>query len=74
MAEKRLGPLTVITHTCGGCLYHESEYYCVEDGNDVDSGFNHRCSHFGGRRIGYDDKTPDWCPYLATPTPGDRKP
>lgn len=29
---------------CDGCCYSESTYYCIEDGNDVDSGFTYKCT------------------------------
>lgn len=66
--EKRVGPLSTVTLTCTGCIHHSTEYYCVEDGNDVDSGFHHFCGYFGERRhLGNyaSDRTPAWCPFVA---------
>jgi hypothetical protein len=40
------GPKVTLTVYCTGCDYHASEYYCIEDGNDIDSGFNHYCKHW----------------------------
>jgi hypothetical protein len=37
------GPKVQIIVTCSGCEYHSNEYYCVEDGNDCDSGFYNYC-------------------------------
>jgi hypothetical protein len=60
------GPtVTVIRYAeCRGCVHLHSEYYCVEDGNDVDSGYTHSCAHptNPGRSIGYMTRTPAWCP------------
>jgi hypothetical protein len=69
--EKRAGPLVVISRNCTGCTHLESEYFCVEDGNDVDSGHSHYCGHFRPRQYinSYSDRTPDWCPFLASPDP-----
>ena len=41
--EKATGPSRDldgdIEEATGGCAHRETEYYCIEDGNDVDSGF-----------------------------------
>jgi hypothetical protein len=43
---------TDLHEALGGCAHRETEYYCIEDGNDVDSGFT--CKRCGvdmyGRR------------------------
>lgn len=45
-----------IAEACGICLHEETEYYCVEDGNSVDSGFTcKRC-----KRDTYGLKRPDY--------------
>lgn len=64
MSEQRGPTVKVIVDShCDKCIHASSEYYCVEDGNDCDSGFSHWCGFFGKRRyVGDDDKTPDWCP------------
>jgi hypothetical protein len=74
-AAKRNGPRLHVVATCQGCVYEHSEYYCIEDGNDVDSGHNVYCMNErapgqrasgGFARVG--DTlwtTPTWCPLLA---------
>ncbi|HSN19771.1 MAG TPA: hypothetical protein VLS49_03790 [Usitatibacter sp.] len=74
---KRNGPRLTLAASCHGCVYEHSEYYCIEDGNDIDSGHDVYCSNEravssapalgtnGLRRVG--DSTwqaPDWCPLL----------
>jgi len=34
-----------ILEATGGCAHRETEYYCIEDGNDVDSGFTCKRCH-----------------------------
>jgi hypothetical protein len=41
----RDGPRVLLGLVCVGCRFDTSEYYCIEDGNDIDSGFNHYCTH-----------------------------
>jgi hypothetical protein len=68
---KRNGPTVrlVIKTSCEGCRYLRSDYYCIEDGNDVDSGFTHSCllPVLPGappyRPV--DGKPPEDCPFLA---------
>ena len=64
----KLGPtLRVAEMTCRGCEKLRSEYYCVEDGNDCDSGYDHHCDAAGGQAIpGSSAKTPDWCPHRSS--------
>ena len=54
--------------SCSSCQYHESKYWCVENGNDFNSGFNHFChfgkSFLGPKLIGDTAQTPDWCTFL----------
>lgn len=75
---KREGP-SVRIHidvSCSGCRHERSEYYCIEDGNDCDSGFNHYCTNpqavaggsqaardRGVRHITHGTETPPWCPF-----------
>ncbi len=72
--EKRRGPRLTIAASCQGCVYEHSEHYCIEDGNDVDSGVNVCCTHPAqpfrpNGRIGDTTwKTPEWCPLLAEAT------
>ncbi|NTG86148.1 hypothetical protein G6L15_08315 [Agrobacterium rhizogenes] len=45
-----------ILEATGGCAHRETEYYCIEDGNDVDSGFTcKRCGKdtYGLRVLAY---------------------
>jgi hypothetical protein len=68
---EREGPVVSIQVTahCDGCKYHSHEYYCVEDGNDCDSGFYNYCSllHPTTRKdIG--ERTPKECPFLTAAT------
>jgi len=79
MAEvKRQGPRLTLQGSCHGCVYEHSEHYCIEDGNDVDSGHDVYCANEravsaapalsanGLRRIGDTTwQTPDWCPFIA---------
>ncbi len=73
--EKRNGPKLTIAATCQGCVYEHTESYCVEDGNDVDSGVNVYCGNDravssaptraknGLRHVGDTTwATPAWCP------------
>jgi hypothetical protein len=66
--EKRAGPLVTIGARCTACSFCHSEYYSIEDGNDIDSGHSVSCTHpdIGGhRRIGDTTwDTPSWCPML----------
>lgn len=62
----KFGPTLRVLVECHGCTHAISEYYCVEDGNDCDSGFKHYCGHFGRRYVGLDDKTPEWCPFYPS--------
>lgn len=73
MSEKRHGPAVLLELSCQGCAFETSEYYCVEDGNDCDSGFNYFCTHprapkreEGRMPIGSSTNTPGWCPLLAS--------
>ncbi|WP_395451149.1 hypothetical protein ACHMW7_15980 [Aminobacter sp. UC22_36] len=47
--EKLEGPSTEanadILEATGGCAHRETEYYCIEDGNDYDSGFTCKRCH-----------------------------
>ena len=65
----RFGPkLTVIRDVrCTGCAHLRSEYYCIEDGNDCDSGVNYSCAHFEPPKRTHDEdaRTPEWCPFLG---------
>lgn len=65
--EKRQGPKLTVTASCQGCAHERSEYYCVEDGNDCDSGFHVTCAHPAGRdRVGdFTWNTPEWCPLMT---------
>jgi hypothetical protein len=70
-AAKRNGPHLHVIATCQGCVHEHSEHYCIEDGNDVDSGHDVYCMHpasQGGQRRRIGDTTwhtPQWCPLLA---------
>ena len=47
------------------CIHSSSEYYCIEDGNDCDSGYDYYCNHPSvGRKItpAHHGEVPDWCP------------
>ncbi|MDD5348263.1 MAG: hypothetical protein PHT59_06600 [Candidatus Omnitrophica bacterium] len=47
------------------CIHSSSEYYCIEDGNDCDSGFNYYCNHpsVGKKKTpAHHGEVPDWCP------------
>jgi hypothetical protein len=70
----RQGPKLTIVASCSGCAYEHGEHYSIEDGNDVDSGFNVYCTHTEapgrrtahGVRIGDTDwNTPAWCPLFS---------
>ena len=66
--ELRAGPKVriVVEASCEGCKFHRSEYYCVEDGNDVDSGFTHSCDFIASERIrNPGGRPPKECPFLA---------
>jgi len=58
------GPTFTLKVTCTYCDYLESKYYCIEDGNSEDSGFDYTCkkgvdlSNYDYVRI-----TPQTCPF-----------
>lgn len=76
--QKRNGPSLKILARCDGCVHEHSEYYSIEDGNDVDSGSSVYCKHpkaegrdapdlgsCARRSIGDTTwVTPAWCPLL----------
>jgi hypothetical protein len=68
------GPTKIVEYSCRGCTHCREEDYCVEDGNDVDSGYEVWCEHpavvgvgaIGDTTIGDTTwTTPDWCPEWA---------
>lgn len=65
MAPKREGPNVrlIMMTSCDGCLHDRSEYYCIEDGNDCDSGFNHFCGALGDKTTGDGIPKGD-CPFM----------
>lgn len=71
----REGPSFTVKFCCSQCSYFTSEYYCVEDGNSCDSGFDHTCTHASLNKPenthGYD--TPQWCPLLLPALKAARK-
>lgn len=61
----RQGPMLTVVGSCRGCEFERSEYYCIEDGNDCDSGYNRSCVHPNATPPGATDGTPPtWCPFL----------
>ncbi len=66
MSDQRSGPSVTVKRSCWGCKHCHTESYCVEDGNDCDSGHYVSCAHpHLGKltRIGDTSwNTPDWCP------------
>lgn len=64
--EKLEGPSTEanadILEATGGCAHRETEYYCIEDGNDYDSGFT--CKRCGVDTYG--QRTPAYTASLET--------
>lgn len=68
MTGKNIGPHKTVIHSCFECKYCHSDYYCIEDGNDCDSGHTLTCRHPDtlNRYIGDSNwTTPNWCTYLT---------
>lgn len=63
---EKLGPSSEVNadilEATGGCAHRETEYYCIEDGNDYDSGFT--CKRCG--KDTYGQKVPSYTASIET--------
>ena len=76
MVADREGPIVTVSANCRGCRFDVAEYYCIEDGNDVDSGFDHYCTHDAVRgdkpRAPTNGTPAALCPYFTKGSPDAR--